>query len=157
MGLLSKWKIAPTPGSWLPKSRPKWNRCAVSNRRAKRYRRQRLDAGGGPGQPGYGVGFAEALAAGLMVIGEHNLCANRFTYHATCIRIAPGLVLSSWLGNALLFAAVPPELPDSSATFFLGRITYSKNDGNDCGGVGQDLMRLVSRASTLSLNRETDR
>ena len=43
---------------------------------------------------------------------------------------------------------------DKQATFFMGRIRYSSNDGNDCGGVGQDLMRLVSRASTLSVQEE---
>src|SRR5438045_2651671 len=43
---------------------------------------------------------------------------------------------------------------DKQATFFMGRIKYSANDGNDCGGVGQDLMRLVSRASTLKIQEE---
>jgi len=46
------------------------------------------------------------------------------------------------------------EASDKQATFFMGRIRYSSNDGNDCGGVGQDLMRLVSRASTLSVQEE---
>ena len=36
----------------------------------------------------------------------------------------------------------------------MGRVKYSANDGNDCGGVGQDLMRLVSRASTLKIQEE---
>jgi hypothetical protein len=43
---------------------------------------------------------------------------------------------------------------DKQATFFMGRIKYSANDGNDCGGVGQDLMKLVSRASTLKIQEE---
>ena len=43
---------------------------------------------------------------------------------------------------------------DNQATFFMGRVRYSVNDGNDCGGVGQDLMRLVSRASTLKIQEE---
>ena len=43
---------------------------------------------------------------------------------------------------------------DNQATFFMGRVKYSVNDGNDCGGVGQDLMRLVSRASTLKVQEE---
>jgi hypothetical protein len=43
---------------------------------------------------------------------------------------------------------------DKQATFFMGRVKYSSNDGNDCGGVGQDLMRLVSRASTLKIQEE---
>jgi hypothetical protein len=40
------------------------------------------------------------------------------------------------------------------ATFFMGRVKYSTNDGNDCGGVGQDLMKLVSRASTIQVQEE---
>jgi hypothetical protein len=40
------------------------------------------------------------------------------------------------------------------ATFFMGRIKYSTNDGNDCSEVGQDLMKLVSRASTLQIQEE---
>jgi hypothetical protein len=43
---------------------------------------------------------------------------------------------------------------DKQATFFMGRVRYSANDGNDCGGVGQDLMKLVSRASTLKIQEE---
>src|SRR5215510_6677574 len=43
---------------------------------------------------------------------------------------------------------------DKQATFFMGRVRYSSNDGNDCSGVGQDLMKLVSRASTLKIQEE---
>jgi hypothetical protein len=48
--------------------------------------------------------------------------------------------------------AQPAE--DKQATFFMGRVKYSANDGNDCPGVGQDLMKLVSRASTLKIQEE---
>jgi len=51
-------------------------------------------------------------------------------------------------------AAFGQGLEDKQATFFMGRVKYSSNDGNDCGGVGQDLMRLVSRASTLKIQEE---
>src|SRR5262245_48902871 len=57
----------------------------------------------------------------------------------------------------LLLLAISPAFPqtdDKQATFFMGRVKYSSNDGNDCGGVGQDLMRLVSRASTLKVQEE---
>src|SRR5438105_14689573 len=50
--------------------------------------------------------------------------------------------------------AAPQGLDDKQATFFMGRVKYSTNDGNDCGGVGQDLMKLVSRASTLKIQEE---
>ena len=43
---------------------------------------------------------------------------------------------------------------DKLATFFMGRLKYSHNDGDDCTGVGGDLMKLVSRASTLKIQEE---
>jgi hypothetical protein len=60
-----------------------------------------------------------------------------------------GLLAACFLG-----ASVARAQEDRQATFFMGRIKYSANDGNDCGGVGQDLMRLVSRASTLKIQEE---
>src|SRR5258706_13227815 len=59
-----------------------------------------------------------------------------------------------WLATGLSLAAFGQPTEDKQATFFMGRIKYSSNDGNDCGGVGQDLMRLVSRASTLKIQEE---
>jgi hypothetical protein len=58
---------------------------------------------------------------------------------------------------ALLALAIPAfgqANDDKQATFFMGRVKYSSNDGNDCGGVGQDLMKLVSRASTIKIQEE---
>ncbi len=43
---------------------------------------------------------------------------------------------------------------DPTASFFMGRVKYSKNDGNDCGAVGIELVKLVSRASTLKVQQE---
>ena len=43
---------------------------------------------------------------------------------------------------------------DKEATFFMGRIKYSSNDGNDCGTVGKELMELVSKASTIKVQEE---
>jgi hypothetical protein len=43
---------------------------------------------------------------------------------------------------------------DKQATFFMGRVRYSSSDGNDCMGVGQELMQLVSRASTIKVQEE---
>jgi len=45
-------------------------------------------------------------------------------------------------------------IDDKQATFFMGRVRYSSNDGNDCTGVGQELMQLVSRASTIKVQEE---
>src|SRR4051812_46076603 len=55
----------------------------------------------------------------------------------------------------LVSSAFAQTAEDKQATFFMGRIKYSSsNEGNDCPGVGQDLMRLVSRASTLKIQEE---
>src|SRR5256714_10919216 len=69
----------------------------------------------------------------------------------------PKLKMKLSLTLSILLTALPttPQgLDDKQATFFMGRVKYSTNDGNDCGGVGQDLMRLVSRASTLKIQEE---
>ena len=70
---------------------------------------------------------------------------SRFTFHASLLTLALALL-------ALAASAQPTD--DKQATFFMGRVRYSANDGNDCGGVGQDLMKLVSRASTLKIQEE---
>ena len=51
-------------------------------------------------------------------------------------------------------AAFGQSIDDKQATFFMGRVKYSANDGNDCSGVGQELMQLVSRASTIKIQEE---
>ena len=43
---------------------------------------------------------------------------------------------------------------EKQATFFMGRLKYSSDDGNDCSGVGEDLMKLVSSATTLKVQDE---
>src|SRR6266542_1244181 len=55
-----------------------------------------------------------------------------------------------------LLASTPfaQQKDDKLATFFMGRVKYSANDGNDCGNVGKDLMNLVSKASTLKIQDE---
>jgi len=76
-----------------------------------------------------------------------------------CIQIpgSKGTASRKGLLLALLLLVISPafsQTEDKQATFFMGRVKYSSNDGNDCGGVGQDLMRLVSRASTLKIQEE---
>src|SRR5580692_8885647 len=77
--------------------------------------------------------------------------ASRITHCIPSLaRRSPALVVLLIAG----LAALGQGHEDKQATFFMGRIKYSSNDGNDCGGVGQDLMRLVSRASTLKIQEE---
>src|SRR5258706_5122024 len=87
----------------------------------------------------------------------HNIClfsrftfhASRITHHASCL-----LFLCLPLARRAATNTFAPRNDDKQATFFMGRVKYSSNDGNDCGGVGQDLMKLVSRASTLKIQEE---
>src|SRR5580765_2015428 len=64
------------------------------------------------------------------------------------------ICLAAFVLFAFPLRSLPQASDDKQATFFMGRIKYSANDGNDCGGVGQDLMKLVSRASTLKVQEE---
>jgi Domain of unknown function (DUF4159) len=43
---------------------------------------------------------------------------------------------------------------ENLATFFMGRIKYASDNGNDCSDVGVDLMKLVSQASTIRVQEE---
>src|ERR1051326_5252385 len=87
-----------------------------------------------------------------------SLHASRFTLHTSNLTFAirhSSFVISLFF----LLPAFSQSFDDKSATFFMGRIKYSgasaeKNEGNDCPGVGQDLMKLVSRASTLKVQEE---
>lgn len=65
--------------------------------------------------------------------------------HRTRIRL--GLLLAALSGTSVLSQ-------EPTATFFLGRVKYSNNDGNDCRNTGRDLMTLVSQASTLRVREE---
>lgn len=40
------------------------------------------------------------------------------------------------------------------ATFFMGRVRYSRNDGVDCEGVGRNMAQLVGRVSTVPVQDE---
>ncbi len=47
------------------------------------------------------------------------------------------------------------EQVDPNTSFFMGRIRYSRNSGNDCSGVGENMTRIVSEVSTIRIGRET--
>jgi len=57
---------------------------------------------------------------------------------------------------ALLCCAVAyaQNLGDRDASFFMGRVKYSKNDGQDCRGVGRNMAKLVSQVSTIPIGDE---
>ena len=43
---------------------------------------------------------------------------------------------------------------DRRTTFFVGRLRYSQNDGDDCGTVAKELGNLLRRASTIEVQNE---
>jgi hypothetical protein len=59
----------------------------------------------------------------------------------------------------LLLILAPQILPaagsdEKQATFFVGRLKFSDNDGDDCSETAPELARLVSRASTIQVQAE---
>lgn len=56
--------------------------------------------------------------------------------------------------STILTPAIAQPPTDHATSFFMGRIKYSKNDGNDCGGVGRNLTRLVAEVSTIRIGDE---
>jgi len=48
--------------------------------------------------------------------------------------------------------AQPPH--NRLTTFFVGRLKYAKNSGNDCSGVGRNMIDLVSQVSTVPVSEE---
>ena len=64
----------------------------------------------------------------------------------------PPLVVA--LAAILLMPAAVPAEDDGASTFFVGRLAFGGNHGADCGDVGQDLVRLVARATTIRVREE---
>lgn len=61
------------------------------------------------------------------------------------------------LTGLLTGAAIPAdaqEIGDKLSTFFVGRLAFGENQGNDCGDVGYHLVQLVGRASTIQTHEE---
>lgn len=55
---------------------------------------------------------------------------------------------------ALPIADTQAQATDRRTTFFVGRLRYSQNDGDDCGTVAQELGNLLRRASTIEVQAE---
>ena len=55
------------------------------------------------------------------------------------------------IGSATIFAQ---DHGSRASTFFVGRLQFSENSGRECGDVGLDLVRLVSRASSIHVSEE---
>src|SRR5277367_5271027 len=66
----------------------------------------------------------------------------------------PTIFLAASLGCLIALSGYSQASDNKQTTFFMGRLKYSNNDGDDCSGVGADLMKLVSSASTLKVQEE---
>lgn len=69
----------------------------------------------------------------------------------------PQFTLLTIIWVALLGVAVPAysaSEDEKQATFFVGRLKYSNNDGNDCSETAAELAKLVSQASTIHVQAE---
>ena len=64
------------------------------------------------------------------------------------------LTVSLWTSTCLF--AAPKEIgkDEKQSTFFVGRLKYSNNDGDDCSETAAELARLVSQASTIHVQAE---
>ena len=60
-----------------------------------------------------------------------------------------GLLLVAIAGLALAQGPTSPL-----ATFSVGRVRYSRNDGRDCGDVGKSMASLVAQVSTVPVHNE---
>ena len=69
-------------------------------------------------------------------------------------RTLPIALLAVVLEPAFVAAVPPGEGTGTLPTFFVGRLEFGSNRGADCGDVGQDLVRLVSRTSTIQVQQE---
>jgi len=56
--------------------------------------------------------------------------------------------------SAALATAVDAQHHDKLSTFFVGRLQFGANSGTDCGDVGQDLVKLVSRTSSIQVQEQ---
>ena len=65
----------------------------------------------------------------------------------------PLLILLALL-LALPITRTEAQTKDRRTTFFVGRLRYSQNDGDDCGTVAQELGNLLRRASTIEVQQE---
>jgi hypothetical protein len=63
-------------------------------------------------------------------------------------------ILGCLLIATSLFLFAQNKEPKGKAPFFVGRVKYSTNDGNDCSGVGKDLLKLVAQHLTVQTEAE---
>jgi hypothetical protein len=64
-------------------------------------------------------------------------------------RLAMGVI-----ATCMIFSAAGAAKNEDAATFFVGRLAFGSNDGDDCGDIGDDLVKLVARASTIQVREK---
>lgn len=68
--------------------------------------------------------------------------------------ISCGCLVGVLLGAPLLGGWLAAQTDSDGISFFMGRLRYSQNDGNDCSGVGRNMAQLVSQVSTVPIRDE---
>ncbi len=70
----------------------------------------------------------------------------------------PRRALIRLLWSALLCSALAgtaaAQLDDQWTTFFVGRVRYSANDGNDCGDIGRSMAQLFAQVTTIPVRSQ---
>ncbi len=81
---------------------------------------------------------------------KHRKKSLRSLFHGT-LRTMRSFVIALVL-TCLAGAAFAKD--DKASTFFVGRLSFGSNKGDDCGDVGDDLVKLVARASTIQVHEK---
>jgi hypothetical protein len=92
---------------------------------------------------------AQALGVGVRL---KNADTNRYENKFVLPLLRPGH--SALRRHGARMVSQRPVFRRKTSDLLHGPHQIHANDGNDCGGVGQDLMKLVSRASTLKIQEE---
>src|SRR5258708_39322434 len=70
------------------------------------------------------------------------------------MRRLTGLLAACGVALLLPTGRILAQSPDRFATFFVGRLHFGSNNGDDCADVGQDLVKLVSRTSNIPVQEQ---
>jgi hypothetical protein len=89
---------------------------------------------------------------------RHDFHGRVWTKRALACSATSILVLVTLMVTLAVVTLAVGQIPRNSdadeASFFMGRLRYSKNDGNDCAGVGRNMAQLVSQVSTVPIRDE---
>lgn len=102
------------------------------------------------------MGAAEAMGLDLMrrKTAYSAIIARRMSISGATGVFMRRLAFSIFTSAYCVFLTSAAHSQDATAAFFLGRVKFANNDGNDCNESGRQLMALVSQASTVEVRQE---